>query len=105
VKSLFPQDFMRCKGLHLGTYPFESLKAYLIELTMLVSPDMADTLLLYVVVSYNVVSATLVQEKRGQGQSSIISSIVYLLSPLRIKIQHIRDEEDSICCCDALRKL
>jgi hypothetical protein len=96
---------MRCKGLHLGTYPFESLKAYLIELTMLVSPDMADTLLLYVVVSYNVVSATLVQEKRGQGQSSIISSIVYLLSPLRIKIQHIRDEEDSICCCDALRKL
>lgn len=62
---------------------FESLKAYLIELTILVNLDPKGTLLLYIVASHNVISVALVQNKEIEGMA--LQYPVYFVSKVLTK--------------------
>lgn len=61
---------------------FESLKAYLSELTTLASPELASALLLYVATSHSAVNTTLVQGRLKDDK--VQQHPVYLISEVLI---------------------
>jgi hypothetical protein len=71
---------------------FEELKQYLIDLTTLTPPSSGTLLLLYVVASHSVVSATLVQEKQD-GQVKIQAPVYFVSEVLSLSKKNYTELE------------